>query len=198
MDKGAGKPETAPVWVVTTVAILVVLAVSAFLLPPFVSEYLKMAEMSQRYSEDTRVEPGPESEFFAAGPGGQGAVRSLPPDIGKRTPIPISAGPDFPFAAVFAYSVAGELPFKPDEVNQSYVDFNLGLSVAGDTDYLLLFLAEPSFAAYYEQGFRGASGLLAELRTEEVLGIIERVGGEFTVFTAPEDIGDEIARFCRR
>ena len=194
MDKGAGKPETAPAWVVMTVAILVVLAVSAFLLPPFVSEYLKVAEMNQRYAEDNDAGPGPESEFFTAGPGGQGAVRDLPPDIGKRTPIPISAGQDFPFPAIFAYSVAGELPFRPDEVNQSYVDFNLGLSVAGDADYLLLFLVETSFAAYYEQGFPGASALLAELRSDEVFGIIERVKGEFAVFTVPEDIGSELER----
>jgi len=194
MEKGAGKAETAPVWVVMTVAILVVLAVSAFLLPPFVSEYLKVAEMNQRYAEDSEAEPRPESEFFAAGPGGQGAVRDLPPDIGKRTPIPISAGQDFPFAAVFAYSVAGELPFKPEEVNQSYVDFNLGLSVAGETDYLLLFLVETSFAAYYEQGFPDAVALLAEVRTEEVIGIIERVNGEFAVFTVPEDVGGELER----
>lgn len=194
MDKGAGKPETAPAWVVMTVAILVVLAVSAFLLPPFVSEYLKVAEMRSRYAEDNDAEHGPESEFFAAGPGGQGAVRDLPPDIGKRTPIPISAGPGFSFPAVFAYSVAGELPFRPEEVNQSYVDFNLGLSVAGETDYLLLFLVETSFAAYYEQGFPNANTLLVELRSEEVFGIIERVDGEFAVFTVPEDVGSELER----
>ena len=194
MDKGAGKSETAPVWVVMTVAILVVLAVSAFILPPFVTEYLKVAEMNQRYAEDSEAEPRPESEFFAAGPGGQGAVRDLSPDIGKRTPIPISAGSGFSFPAVFVYSVAGELPFKPDEVNQSYVDFNLGLSVAGETDYLLLFLVETSFAAYYEQGFPSASGLLAELRSDEVFGIIERVKEEFVVFTVPEDIGSELER----
>ncbi len=177
-----------------TVAILVVLAVSAFLLPPFVSEYLKVAEMRSRYAGDTEAEPGPESEFFAVGPGGQGAVRDLPPDIGKRTPIPISVSQGFPFAAVFAYSVAGELPFRPDEVNQSYVNFNLGLSVAGETDYLLLFLVETSFAAYYEQGFPNVTALLAETRTEEVLGIIERVDGEFAAFTLPEDVGGELER----
>jgi len=177
-----------------TVAILVVLAVSAFILPPFVTEYLKVAEMNKRYPEDTGAEAGSEREFFTAGPGGQGTVQDMPPDIGKRTAIPISAGQNFAFPAVFAYSVAGELPFKAEEINQAYVDFNLGLSVAGGTDYLLLFLAETSFAAYYEQGFPSATALLAEVRSEEVFGIIERVDGEFVVFTAPEDIGNELER----
>ena len=175
-------------------AILVVLVVSAILLPPFVSEYLEMVEMSERFGENVEAEPGPESEFFAAGPEGRDAARDLPPDIGRRTAIPISVDAGFAFPAVFAYSVAGELPFNPEEINQSYVDFNLGLSVAGDTDYLLVFLVETSFAMYYEQGFPGATALLAEVRTEEVVGIIERIAGEFAVFATPDDIGGELGR----
>jgi hypothetical protein len=177
-----------------TVAILVVLAVSAFVLPPFVSEYLEMAEREQRFAEDGGAEPGAESEFFATRRESRNTMRDLPPDIGKRTAIPLTTSPDFAFPAVFAYSVAGELPFKPEEVNPSYVDFHLGLSIAGNTDYLLLFLAEPTFAAYYEQGFPDAAALIAELKAEEVRGIIERVAGEFSVFTLPEETGGELQR----
>ncbi len=177
-----------------TVAILVVLAVSAFVLPPFVSEYLEMAEMKQRYADDSGAEPEAESEFFTARPISRDAARDLPPVIGKRTAIPLSAGPDFAFPAVFAYSVAGELPFKPEEVNQSYVDFHLGLSVAGDTDCLLLFLAESTFAHYYEGGFPDAAALVAELKAEEVRGVIERVDGDFAVFTLPDEVGSELQR----
>jgi len=176
-----------------TVGVLVVVVVSALLLPPFVREYLRMAGQPEGGPSEGR-QPEGEPEFFAPRGKEPGSSRSYPEGTARHVPIPLAVPRSSEFATAFAYCVEEALPFKPEEVNQSFVDFNFGLRLSGDVDYLLLFLDAPCFDHYYAEGFPPLAELLGNVGVAEVCGIIERTGGRFSVFARPDEVGAELQR----
>ena len=112
--------------------------------------------------------------------------------------IPLrTGGTRFPFAAAFAYGV-DELPFELSQVNHTFVSFDLGIAMAGDEDYLLIFLAKPVAAQYMGKGWPDAATLLDSVSPADVLGIIENVDGELAVFADVDGVAAELDRLRRR
>lgn len=113
---------------------------------------------------------------------------------GAEVAVPLLVGDSrLAFGAAFAYGV-NELPFKPSQVTHSFVSFDLGISIAGDVDYLLIFLVEPLASHYQETGWPEADALLESVTPAEVLGLIENVGQRLAVFTDTDEVAAELVR----
>ncbi len=180
----------APVWVVALVVLGVMIVTSAAVLPMFMGEYLRALRNSSKQDDVAQANGGGSQGDFFAGGGLQGQ-RNVEQEI---TPTPLTAPAKFPFKAVFAYSTGDSLPFKPEEVNNSFVQSDLSLSINTSVDYLLLFLTGARFNEYSRNGFPDAATVVAEVRPEEVRGIIERSQGKFAVFTEPAQVANELTR----
>jgi hypothetical protein len=179
----------APVWVVLLVVLGVMIVTSAAVLPMFMGEYLSALRRSTKSGDDAQAGSDTQSDFFAGGglQGSQSADQELMPST-------LGVPPRFLFDAAFAYSAGGGLPFKPEEVNSSFVNSELSLSIDPSVNYLLLFISGARFNEYSRDGFPDVVTFLAEVRPEEVRGIIERSEGKFAVFTEPAQVANELGR----
>jgi hypothetical protein len=183
----------APVWVVLLVVLGVMIVTSAAVLPMFMGEYLSALRRSSKSGESAQAggdaSDSSQSDFFSGG-GMQGQQQAEQ----ELTPTPLTVPPKFPFKAAFAYSTGESLPFKPEEINSGFVQSQLSLSIDPSVDYLLLFFAGARFNEYSRDGFPDVATVLAEVRPEEVRGIIERWQGKFAVFTDPSGVANELGR----
>lgn len=180
----------APVWVVALVVLGVMIVTSAAVLPMFMGEYLAALRNSSKQRDGAQANgEGGQDDFFAGG--GMQGQRQVEQQL---TPTPLTAPAKFPFKAVFAYAAGDSLPFKPEEVNSGFVQSQLSLSINPSVDYLLLFITGARFNEYSRNGFPDAATVLAEVRPEELRGIIERSQGAFKVFTKPAQVANELTR----
>lgn len=184
----------APVWVVALVVLGVMIVTSAAVLPMFMGEYLAALRNSSKQGDGAQANgadggDSSQGDFFAGG--GMQGQRQVEREL---TPTPLTATAKFPFKAVFAYAAGESLPFKPEEVNSDFVQSQLSLSINPSVDYLLLFITGARFNEYSRDGFPDAATVIAEVRPEEVRGIIERWQGKFAVFTEPFSVADELRR----
>jgi hypothetical protein len=180
----------APVWVVLLVVLGVMIVTSIAVLPMFLGEYLGAVRRSAQSGSgaETGSDSG-QNDFFTGG----GMQRPYTVEQ-AFTPSTLNVPAKFSFAAAFVYSAGEGLPFKPEEINSDFVQSQLSLSIDPSVDYLLLFLAGMRFNEYSRDGFPDVMTVLAEVRPEEVVGIIERAKGKFAVFTDPDDIANELGR----
>lgn len=182
----------APVWVVALVVLGVMVVTSVAVLPMFMGEYLSALRNSSKQSDSAQANSnggGSQGDFFAGG-GLQGR-RQVERQL---APTPLTAPAKFPFKAVFAYAAGDSLSFKPEEVTNGFVQSRLSLSINPSVDYLLLFITGARFNEYSRNGFPDAATVVAEVRPEEVRGIIERADGAFAVFTEPAQVANELGR----
>lgn len=130
---------------------------------------------------------GEEARRWGASPAGRGNRAG---DV--MAPLRISDS-RFPFSAAFACGV-GELPFQPSQITHAFVSFELGVSIADDVDYLLIFLDEPVASRFSEQGWPDAWTLLQSVSPPDVRGMIENINGRLSVFTTMDEVAAELAR----
>lgn len=177
-----GKPEGAPIWVALTVAVLVVVIVSALLLPGFIRTYLDLAEAERQHSQEAPAMELP-------GTAGEEPEAAAPTGVvyaGEPIPLTVPAG--YRYDAAFALRADGPLPFQPADITPSFLKTNLKLGLPGGRSYVALFIAAAPFDHYERAGFPAAPELLANLRDEEVFGIIEVAPEETRVYFSAQDI----------
>lgn len=189
-DKKTGDVR-APVWVVALVVLGVMIVTSAAVLPMFMGEYLSALRNSSKQGDSAQADGGEggQGDFFAGG--GLQGQRQVEQEL---TPTPLTTTAKFPFKAAFVYAAGESLPFKPEEVTSGFVQSQLSLSINPSVDYLLLFITGARFNEYSRDGFPDASTVVAEVRPEEVRGIIECADGAFAVFSEPAQVANELSR----
>ncbi len=186
------KSESAPIWVALTVAVLVVVIVSAIVLPGFIRTYLDLAEAERQHSEEA-----PTMEM----PGMMGTEPEAPAPAGvvyAGEPIPLTVPSGYPFDAAFALRADGPLPFKQADITPSFLKTNLKLSLPPSRSFVALFIDSAAFDHYERAGFPPAPELLANLRDDEVFGIIEVTPDETRAYLSAQDIADAAAELRAR
>jgi hypothetical protein len=180
----------APLWVSLLVILGVVIVTSVAVLPMFFSEYLSVLKRSSNDDRGSESSDSSQGDFYVGG----GSLEGLQNAEQAFTPATLTVPRKFPFAAAFAYSAAGELPFRPEDINDDFVHSRLSLSIGPSVDYLLLFIASTRYNEYSRIGFPDVLTVLDAARPEELLGIVERAEGRFSVFTDPADVANELIR----
>jgi len=176
------QPEGAPIWVAVAVAVLVVVIVSAILLPGFIRTYLELAEAERPHSQEAPPRPMPPVAAEEPEPAAPAGV------VYAGEPIPLAVPAEYPFDAAFALRADGPLPFTAEDLTPSFLEASLKLSLPGGRSYVALFVGSAPFDHYERVGFPPVTELLANLRDDEVFGIIEVAAGEAKAYLAPADI----------
>lgn len=174
--------QSAPIWVALTVAVLVVVIVSAVVLPSFIRTYLDMTEAERQHAQDT---PAMEA------PGMMGAEPEAPAPAGvvyAGEPIPLTVPSGYALDAAFALRADGPLPFRQEDITPSFLKTSLKLSLPAGRSYVALFIASAPFDHYERTGFPSAPELLANLHDNEVFGIIEVTAEETKAYLSPANI----------
>jgi len=185
------KSESAPIWVALTVAVLVVVIVSAIVLPGFIRTYLDLAEAERQHSQEAPPVGMPSlgEEPESANPAGV---------VYAGEPIPLSVPAGYAFDAAFALRADGPLPFKQADITPSFLKTNLKLSLPPSRSFVALFIDSAAFDHYERAGFPPAPELLANLRDDEVFGIIEVTPDETRAYLSAQDIADAAAELRAR
>lgn len=184
-----GSELRAPAWVSVLVAVLVILIASSFLLPPFVAEYLRASRLAGSGPREAQEGADQSGDFFLGG--GMDV-----PESAELAAMPVSMRilRSSPYGAAFAVRASGGLPFAGEKLDEQQVKSELGLSLDASVDYFVLFLAAPRFNEYSRSGFPDAQTVLDSLKPQDVRGILERVGGGFSLHSEPAQVANALTR----
>jgi len=188
------QPQKVPVLVTASVIILTVLIASLAILPYLfrtVSEVYQLPK-AQEESERERSEASIlEEEIQKATEPGR-LVRTKPTIAQTLTPIRI-AGQDFPFEVVFCYG-ADSFDFPKEKLNDDFLSKELSLSLPPSSKALILVLELPILEMYKREGLPDAETLIALIKPESVLAIIEQENSRLIFFVDRNEIVEELAR----
>lgn len=188
------QPQRVPTVVIASVIILTVLVVSLAILPYLFSTISEVYQLpgAQKESEREQSEDAIlEEEIQKATQFGR-LVKTKPTIAQTLTPIRI-AGQDFPFEAVFSYG-AESFDFPKEKLNDDFLSRELSLTLPPSSKALVLVLELPILEMYKREGFPDAETLIALIKPESVLAIIEQEDSRLTFFVDRNEVVEELAR----